>query len=230
MILNLAKSKYFDGSISFSNTLASSNGEALLRQYLRTYTHSKIALIEDEMVGSSSVMLDNYHSSQLILNHLFEHGLRRFAYISGPLGTRDASERFSGVKDYLKEKNIELEDFFEGNFTYEFGEKVIRSYFDKGKSLPEAFVCANNEMAVGAYHALMSYGIKVPQDVKLVGFDDTDQGKLLESPLTTINQPFLEMLMEGLDTIRNKTIRKVMFPGELIGKYCKGIMSLCNLW
>jgi diguanylate cyclase (GGDEF)-like protein len=225
IILNLAKSKQFDGILSFSNSLTPFNGNNILNDYLSTFEKSKMVTIGDSVKGFSSINLDNYHSIQLTVSHLLEHGLKKFAYLSGPLSNHDASERYLGVKDYLKEKNIDLEAFFEGDFSYEFGKKVVNDYFKNNQNLPQAFICANDEMAIGAFFALIAHGIKVPEEVKLVGFDDNDKGKYIEVPLTTINQGFTNMVLEGLNIIKNKTIQDVVLPGQLITRESCGCKS-----
>jgi diguanylate cyclase (GGDEF)-like protein len=226
IILNLARSRQFDGVLSFSNSLNAYNGQKILNDYLKKCNKSKIVSIGDTVLGCSSIKLDNYYSIQLTVNHLFEHGLRKFVYISGPLNNLDAVERLKGVKDYLSKKNIELEAFYEGDFSYECGHKTVMDYFEKGLKLPEAFICANDEMAIGAYSALVAHGINVPQEVKLVGFDDNDKGKHLDSPLTTINQGFFDMVLAGLDIIRDGTVQDVTLSGKLIIRESCGCESL----
>lgn len=225
IILNLAKSQQFNGVLSFSNSLNAYNGQKILNEYLKQCSESKVVSIGDTILGCSSIKLDNYHSIQLTVKHLFEHGLTKFAYISGPLSNLDAVERLNGVKDYLSEKNIKLEAFYEGDFSYESGHKVVMEYFEKGLKLPEAFICANDEMAIGAYSALVSNDVKVPQEVKLVGFDDNDKSKHIETPLTTINQGFSNMVLAGLDIIREGSIQDIVLPGNLIVRESCGCES-----
>jgi diguanylate cyclase (GGDEF)-like protein len=225
VVFNLAKSESFNGILTFSNTLTPYDGRSILEDYLDHFDKSKIVSIGEEIEGCSSIKLDNFHSIQLTINHLIEHGLSKFMYIGGPLSNHDAKERFEGTLDFLKTKSISLISSFEGNFSYEFGANVVNDLFANNQDLPEAFICANDEMAIGAYHTLLNHGIKVPDDVKIVGFDDNEKGRHIETPLTTINQGFASMVLSGIDIIKHQHKHDLVLPGDLVIRESCGCKS-----
>jgi diguanylate cyclase (GGDEF)-like protein len=226
IVFNLAKSTQFDGILTFRNTLTPYHGQSKLDHYLKDFDNTKIVSIGEQSDNYSSVCLDNYHSIQLTINHLLEHDLKRFMYIGGPLTNQDAKDRLNGLQDFLKQHHIQLLDSFEGDFSYEFGFKVVNEMCQNNQVLPEAFICANDEMAIGAYSALIAHQIKVPEEVKLVGFDDNEKGRHIEVPLTTINQGFINMVDSGLDVIRKGHFENLVLPGELIIRESCGCTSL----
>ncbi len=225
IVFNLARSNQFDGILIFKNTLTPYHGQAKLDHYLKDFDGTKIVSIGERSENYSSVYLDNYHSIQLATNHLIDHGLERFMYIGGPLTNQDAKDRFEGLQAFLRELDIQLLDSFEGDFSYEFGFKIVNEICLNKQPLPEAFICANDEMAIGAYNALLSHHIKVPHEVKLVGFDDNERGRLIEVPLTTINQGFINMVDSSLDIIRKGKFDNLVLPGELVIRESCGCTS-----
>lgn len=225
IILNLAKAKTFDGIVSFNNALTPFDGRDMFNKYLKTFDTAKVVTIGETSEDCSSVQLDNYRSIQLPVNHLYDHGVRRFFYVGGPMTNLDAKDRAQGVMDFLSSKGLTCETFHEGDFTYESGAQVIHDLLNQGIPLPEAFVFANDEMAIGAHATLLSKGYRVPQDVKLVGFDDNDQDRHIIAQLTTVNQGFPNIVFKGLDLLRNKTIHNVVVPGELVVRESCGCES-----
>jgi diguanylate cyclase (GGDEF)-like protein len=225
IILNLAKATTFDGIVAFNNTLTPYDGQDMVNRFLKTFDTAKVVTIGETSEGCSSVQLDNYRSIQLTVNHLYDHGVRRFSYVGGPMTNMDALDRSRGVMDFLASKGLTCETFHEGNFAYESGANVIHELLDKGLPLPEAFIFANDEMAIGAHATLLSMGYRVPQDVKLVGFDDNDQERHIIAQLTTVNQGFSNIVFKGLDLLRSKTIENIVVPGELIVRESCGCES-----
>jgi diguanylate cyclase (GGDEF)-like protein len=216
IIFNLARSKNFDGILAFTNTLTPYDGHSIYNQYLNSFNKSKVISIGETLEGCSSIKLDNVNSIKLTINHLVDHGLRQFVYIGGPLSNQDAHERLQGVQEFFKEHPTLRVDIYEGDYSYEYAANVIHHIFAEHKPLPEAFVCANDEMAIGAYEALRSKGCKVPEEVKIVGFDDNDRGRHLESPLTTINQGFYNMVRNGFEIVKEGKVQNQALPGELV--------------
>ena len=81
-----------------------------------------------------------------------------------------------------------------GDFSEGSGAAAARTLLDRGRRpLPEAVVCANDQMAFGVLHEFQRAGIRVPADVALTGFDDIYPSRLMDPPLTTVSQPFREL-------------------------------------
>ncbi len=138
------------------------------------------------------VTADNRSGAIAVLNHLIQtHGSRRLYHLDGPLNAPDATQRRLALDQVLREHpGTRLIGATHGSFSVESGEKAgWRILAEVRGDLPDAVVCANDQMAIGLLRALAQAGIRVPQDVAVVGFDDIFPGSLCEPPLTTVYQP-----------------------------------------
>jgi LacI family transcriptional regulator len=117
----------------------------------------------------------------------------------------------------------ELTGFYEGYYSVESGEKAGESLLAMPRrELPDAVVSANDQMAIGVVKALTRAGVRVPEDVAVVGFDDIFPGSLCDPPLTTVHQP-MRLLGERacarlLERIANPALRPAteLLPTELV--------------
>ena len=144
------------------------------------------------------VTADNRSGAMAIVHHLIGvHGSRRLYHLDGPLNAPDADERRLALDQVLREHpDTRLVGCTHGSFSVESGEEAGRRMIPAiAEDLPDAIVCANDQMAIGLLRALARAGIRVPADVAVVGFDDIFPGSLCEPPLTTVYQP-MRMLGE----------------------------------
>lgn len=144
------------------------------------------------------IAIDNVKSAYMATKHLIDSGHRRIVHIKGIATHRDAIERFEGYKRALKDNDVEFDPnlVVGGNFRGQSGLEAVES-LSKSKQEFTAIFAANDEMAFGARLGLYRLGIKVPQDVSVVGFDDQPNSALVTPPLTTIRQPATEMGIEA---------------------------------
>jgi LacI family transcriptional regulator len=171
------------------------------------------------------VTADNLSGSAAVVTHLIrEHGRRRLFWVHGPADSPDSRERRLGL-DYVLRANpqCELVGYYQGYYSVQSGEEAGESLLALPREeLPDAVVSANDQMAIGVLKALGRAGIRVPEDVALVGFDDIFPGSLCDPPLTTIHQP-MRLLGERacarlLDRIANPALRPAteLLPTELV--------------
>jgi LacI family transcriptional regulator len=152
------------------------------------------------------VTADNYSGSVAIVTHLVEvHGRRRLFHLDGPPTAPDATQRRLGLEEVLRlHPSSRLVGSAHGSFSVEsgldIGERILarsqtvhnhtQGRIDEGDlDLPDAIVAANDQMAIGLLRAFVRAGVRVPQDVAVVGFDDIFPDNLCEPPLTTVHQP-----------------------------------------
>ncbi len=140
------------------------------------------------------VYIDNFGAAYDATKHLIDFGHRDIALVRGIEHHQDAIRRFEGYKQSLADAGIEYDPelVLEGNFTAQSGILAISSLLMRGKLFTAVF-CANDMMAYGARLALYRQGIRVPEDVSLVGFDDQAESAFTTPPLTTMRQPAAEM-------------------------------------
>jgi DNA-binding LacI/PurR family transcriptional regulator/signal transduction histidine kinase len=141
--------------------------------------------------GVPSVTADGSDGVRTVVRHLARaHGLSRFALIRGPAGHLEAEERERAFLEVLRETGVEFDERLavSGTFLRASGAQAARELLDR--RLPfDALVCMNDLMALGAMEVLQEAGIRVPEDVAVVGFDGIEEGRYVALPLTTVMQP-----------------------------------------
>jgi LacI family transcriptional regulator len=171
------------------------------------------------------VTAHNRAGSVALVNHLIEeHGVRRLFHVDGPAAASDASERRIALELVLRaHRDCELIGSCSGQFSVQSGEDAGEFLLARhGDALPDAVVCANDQMGIGVLQALARAGVKVPEQVKVVGFDDIYPGSLSHPPLTTVHQP-MGLIGERacarlLDRIADPSLspKVEMLPTELV--------------
>src|SRR5207248_6042661 len=125
---------------------------------------------------------------------------------------------------------IQVGSSWQGDYSAIGGANVIASLLDRGRDLPRAVVCANDQTALGAMHALARRGIGVPHDVAVTGFDDVPVARHLHPPLTTVRQPMQELGATAFDVLYSKISTgkgdsDVVLPVQLIIRESCGCAS-----
>lgn len=146
--------------------------------------------------------IDNVQGSYECARHLLELGHRRVAYIAGPGSHRDARERLQGFQRALADWNVEANPslIVEGDFLEPSGLLAVEALFARG-AMFSALMVANDQMAYGARLGLYRRGIRVPEDISLMGFDDLSGSAFTTPPLTTMRQPTYEMGVAAAEAI-----------------------------
>ncbi|MER7361064.1 LacI family DNA-binding transcriptional regulator [Nonomuraea wenchangensis] len=172
-------------------------------------------------VPISYVDLDHRAGAALAADRLVELGRRRVASVCGPLDVPAAQARLAGFQDAMARHGHAYVPYSEGGFTYDSGERAMERLLAERPDLDGVFV-ANDLMAQGALHALRHHGRSVPDDVAVIGFDDSSAATACRPPLTTIRHPVEDMAAEMarllLDHIDEpgRTPRSVIFEPALI--------------
>ncbi|GGA65077.1 repressor [Neiella marina] len=143
---------------------------------------------------SQCITLDNQLGGYLATKLLIDQGHRDIAYISGPLWKHDAEDRFAGHKQALEEAGIDLDPglIFESDYREAGGSSGLLQLLNSGRKFT-ALACANDEMASGAMISAMQKGIRIPDELSIVGFDNVHYARLLSPSLTTVEFPINEM-------------------------------------
>ncbi len=144
------------------------------------------------------VAADNFSGSAAIITHLIaDHGRRRLFHVDGPSNSPDAGRRRLALEHVLRSNpQCQLVGSIQGIFSVRSGEQAGEELLARHRgALPEAVVCANDQMAIGLLRAFAAAGVRVPDEVAVVGFDDIYPSSLFDPPLTTVYQP-MRMLGE----------------------------------
>lgn len=136
------------------------------------------------------VGVDNEIGGELATQHLIDQGCKNILTITGDLTIQSARERLAGYERALLKAKIKAQPrwILEGDFTQESAEAALSKYLKKGAPFDGVFA-ANDLMAFGALKVLQAGGFKVPQDVKLIGFDGSEIAKKSEPSISSISQP-----------------------------------------
>jgi LacI family transcriptional regulator len=149
---------------------------------------------DEATLADRCIRLDNEHGGYLATRHLLELGHRTIAYISGPAGWGDAEDRLQGHRRALTEYGVDFDErlLYEGDYSIESGRLGAMQLLDANPGLG-ALVCANDDMAAAAMGLLRDRGLRVPEDISVMGFDNTRWSSFLHPRLTTIDYPADEL-------------------------------------
>ncbi|MET9394245.1 LacI family DNA-binding transcriptional regulator [Streptomyces sp. NPDC006624] len=150
----------------------------------------------------ASVDSDNYGGARQAVEHLLSRGRRRIAHITGRLDVYGAQRRIDGYRDALREAGHEdTETLIEpGDFTEEGGLRAMTALLERHPDLDAVFA-ASDVTAAGARQALREAGRRIPDDVALVGYDDSAIARHMDPPLTSVRQPIEEMGRRMIDLL-----------------------------
>ncbi|MFB8085112.1 LacI family DNA-binding transcriptional regulator [Streptomyces sp. NPDC055992] len=143
----------------------------------------------------SYVDVAHQDGARLAAEHLLARGCRRIATITGPLDVPAVQERLAGFRDTMASNGHPYIAIAEGRFTQESGETAMERLLAEHPDLDGVFA-ANDLMATGACHVLRERGRRVPEDVAVIGFDDSSAALACRPPLTTVRQPVEAMAAE----------------------------------
>jgi LacI family transcriptional regulator len=190
-----------------------------------------VVIIDDQMEQTTPwVGTDNTAGAYSAVRHLINLGHRRIAHIQGPREYLASHDRYNGYCQALLEEGItpDPELVLEGDFMPPTGRACAERLFELPlEKRPTAIFAATDQMAYGVLSAAEEYGIAIPEDIALVGFDDDAPSAHVRPALTTIRQPIYEMgksgmelLLSILSELQNPT--QANWPSTKIGKSSKG--------
>jgi DNA-binding LacI/PurR family transcriptional regulator len=168
-----------------------------------------VAVVGASVPGWSSVRIDDVETARIAMRHLIDLGHRRIGYVGGSLEDQldfaAPLDRLNGYRAAMAETGLPLDPALEvvGDFTVRGGLAATRLLLE-AQPRPTAVFAASDEMAVGVVHAVREAGLRVPEDVSVIGIDDHEMAEFFE--LTTVAQPVREqgqlaasLLLEALE-------------------------------
>jgi LacI family transcriptional regulator len=164
--------------------------------------------------GVDIVSADNWSGAHALVEHLVvDHGRRRLFHIDGPAAAPDAKERRLAMQAVIEANpGTTLVGSFSGLFSVMSGQEGTAAMLAGAGELPDALVCANDQMAIGALRTLAERGIRVPDDIAVVGFDDIFPASLCDPPLTTIHQPIRKLGEVACDRLTERITDPTLRP------------------
>jgi LacI family transcriptional regulator len=191
-ILNRLLSRKVDGIIWAVSEIG--NNRTWLELDTRQTAVPMIFLTMESRPGLATVSIDNLRGGYLAASHLLEQGFRQIGIILGPWAWWEVRQRKRGWQQALEEYGLPVEHYqmVEGDWSSASGEKAFRELLNQYPKMEAVFAC-NDQMALGAMQAAHRAGRRVPEDLAVVGFDDTPESPYFWPPLSTIKQPLVEL-------------------------------------
>ncbi|MBN1409300.1 MAG: substrate-binding domain-containing protein [Spirochaetales bacterium] len=219
----MANSRRLDGLIICGAISVFSGKESLL-ELSQKYSSLPQVCLSEPIQNVPSIVSENKTATESLIRHMIEdHNYKRIAFIQGLEHSIDAIERFTIYKDLLNEYGIGYNPSLvvKGNFLSTSGIEAVELLLDERRELIDAIIAINDASAMGAMTALKGRGLKVPDDIAVVGFDNLAAGKNSSPSLTTIELPFYDTGVEGVKAIlkllNNQTVpEKIILPSSVV--------------
>jgi LacI family transcriptional regulator len=156
-------------------------------------------------IAQQCFTVDHVEGGRLAARTLLEHGHRKIAVIAGRAGAPDNLERIAGFMEVIAAAGIDTGTIWmrDGHFTPEGGWACAEQLMASGYEFSAVF-CANDEMAVGALSCFKEAGVSVPEQVSVLGYDDTHSAAFTAPRLTSVRIPWSEMTMNGLNFLLDR--------------------------
>jgi LacI family transcriptional regulator len=169
----------------------------------------------------ASVEIEELNASYAATQHLLSLGHKRIAYLTGPPVAPWAHERFEGYRRALREAGLEVDDklVFQSGSTIEDGTNVALQMLNENCNAT-AIQAVSDLVAIGCAETLLAQGLKIPEDISLVGFGNILVTEHFRVPLTTIRQPKHRLGIAAMETmmglIRGEKVQSKRLPAELV--------------
>lgn len=197
----------------------------LLRKEIQR--HQRIVLLDEDIPGSKApkVFADNVQGGMIATQQLIAAGHRQIAFIGGPDELMSVRERYQGFCTALAQAGLHCppEWVMYGNYQREFGQRALRQLFSR-ELRPTAVFAASDFLVLGLLDGLREAGLRAPQDLSLVGFDDASYADFTQPRISTIRQPARELgrtavslmlrLLNGEENIAAETRLPVTWIGR----------------
>ena len=214
----ILNNRFIDGIIVASSKISDPLIEALVCR--------KIPLVQvgrNKLSDVSSIDADNIQGAMTAVRHLVSIGRKQLATITGHMEIYSGVDRLTGFKNGLTEHNLPIleERIAFGDFTEESGYLQAENLLSK--TAFDGLYVASDMMAVGAIRAIQEAGLRIPEDIAVVGFDDIPGAAHYQPPLTTIRQPIQQMgavaaqtLIDQLESKESVIPRRIILPTKLM--------------
>ncbi len=219
-IMELPDFECFDGAIVVLDTITYLPTASFVLDKLRKSNIPFITL-NKQVEGHACLQSCSFEAQYKVVEHMIKaHGCKEFIYVRGPKEYAEADVRYEAFKKALEDYNLPLreENVYPGMFTLESGIKAGAKVHENGLNA-DAIICANDNMAVGVLEYFKMVGVRVPEDIKITGFDNSETGTYSNPAITSIDKNPHELgyrsLHEILAILDGKEPEDVKIPVEV---------------
>ncbi len=203
-IYNLVNYDKFDGVILLTNTIGAKQVRQKVITAVKASGKPAVVLDSDEEPSFYNVHIDNIQAMREIVEHILTvHNATTINFISGPLANPEAMARYHAFLTVMAEHKlmVDVNRVYFGEFRGVDGRRAIDALMQSGLALPDAVICANDAMALEAVSTLERYGVHVPQDVLVTGFDNTYYARHNSPSITTVGRPLFDAGKTACETL-----------------------------
>ena len=207
--------------IVFASTVPEEIEAEILRESMNLPSFRKntgFVCIEKNLTryGIDSVYSDSQTGAEIAASHLVDTGCKKICHISGPLFVTIAQDRIRGYREVMKKHNMEVDDgsmIAYGDYTHKSGYIAMQDLLRKSPDLDGVFI-ANDQMSVGAMKAIFESGRRIPDDVKIIGYDDVFIAGVMEPSLSTIHVQKYRMGKNAAELLLSQIVKNADFPSH----------------
>jgi len=189
-LLNTMLGKQVDGIVFM--------GSHVTEEHVEEFKKSPVPIVLAASIENSntipSVTIDYVTAAKDAVTSLAQNGHKKIAYVSGPYEDQVGAKKLEGYKQGLEMANIPFDEelVIEGDFSYDSGIEAYEKINELDEK-PTAIFVGTDEMAVGVIHGVMDQGLTIPEDVEIIGFDNTRLATMVRPRLTTVVQPMYDI-------------------------------------
>ena len=161
-------------------------------------------------MDACTVVVDDHDGAFHATEFLIQKGYRKIGHLGGPQTLNISRLRFQGYRDALEKHGFPLnpEWIVHGGMNEEDGMESLSRLMGQTKDLPDAIFCTNDPVAMGAIVRLKERGMRIPEDMAVVGFTDNPMAEMIEPPLTTVRQPAYEIGRTAAELLLDQVMNK----------------------
>lgn len=203
-IFDLIHPDDYDGAILLTNTFNIKDEQEYAVELFKKHNIPMIST-EVDIPGIPFIGSHNYSGMYELTEHLINiHNVKKIVYVKGIVGNPECAERRKAVTDALSKHGLTLSDTIQGDFGFYGASLKLNEWLKKGNDIPDAFVCANDLMALGVINTLHRHGIEVPRDVLVTGFDYTQEAQLSYPLVSTVSRQWDQMGEYVYDALKSQ--------------------------
>lgn len=205
-IYDLIDYSKFDGVLLMINTFGDAEMRKKVLDKVGAGNKPTVVFESKENPDFYDISIDNFSAMKKLVNHIIKHhNAKVLNCVTGPLVNPEAKSRFDAFCAAMEENGLTVDErrIFYGNFRSYDGKQAVDDFLQSGLPLPDAFICANDSMALTVVSSLEKAGYKVPDDVMVTGFDNTFNARNAFPALTTVNRPLIKAGYKACDILVN---------------------------
>lgn len=236
-IYNLIPWDSFDAAILLSDTIQTPDVEKNLQEHIHEVFQGPVVCVDTDSDYFMNYWTDGYQSVYQLVSHMIDvHGAKDIAFLTGRRHHKHSQRRAAAYRAAMQDHGLEVDEerrILYGDFWYTSGGCAAETLLREKGRMPQAIVCANDQMAIGVAETLEKNGVRIPEDVLIAGYGATEEGMLSPKSLTSAQVPAeyygvysvrtVEQMLAGVEPSK-PDYRPELFLGESCG--CHDVVDI----